>query len=66
MAKLGQIKLNRVQQFNPEDASPLVQRHKEILNWMMRAFSLDLYRLTWMQFFKGFGLGALAVWLLMR
>ena len=66
MAKLGQIKLKRVQQLNPEDASPLVRRHKEILNWMMRTFSLDLYRLTWMQFFKGFGLGALAVWLLMR
>ena len=33
---------------------------------MMRAFSLDTYGLTWAQFFKGFGLGMLMCWLLMR
>ena len=33
---------------------------------MMRTLSLDTYGLTWVQFVKGVGCGALAVWLLMR
>ena len=66
MPKLGQIKLKQVQQLNTADSAFLVRKHKEVLNWMMRTFALDTYALTWAQFFKGFGLGALAVWLLMR
>ena len=66
MAKLGQIKLKQVQQLNTADSGYLVRKHKDVLNWMMRSFALDTYALTWAQFFKGFGLGALAVWLLMR
>ena len=44
----------------------MIRKHKEVLNWMMRTFGLDTYGLTWAQFFKGVGLGALAMWLLLR
>jgi hypothetical protein len=64
--KLGEIKLKQVQQLNTANSSPLIRKHKEVLNQMMRTFALDTYGLTWAQFFKGFGLGGLAVWLLMR
>ncbi len=66
MAKLGEIKLKQIQQLNTADSSLLIRKHKEALNLMMRAFRLDNYGLTWVQFFKGAGLGGLAVWLLMR
>ena len=66
MAKLGEIKLKQIQQLNTADTPFLIRKHKEILNQMMRIFQLDTYGLTWAQFFKGFGLGGLAVWLLMR
>ena len=66
MAKLATIKLKKIQQLNTEDSSLLVQKHKQVLNWMMRAFNLDSYGLSWAQFFKGFGLGGVLVWLMMR
>ena len=66
LAKLGEIKLKQVPQLNTANSSPLIRKHKEVLNLMMRTFSLDTYGLSWMQFLKGFGLGGLAVWLLMR
>jgi len=66
VAKLGEIKLKQVPQLNTANSSPLIRKHKEVLNLMMRTLSLDTYGLTWAQFFKGFGLGGLAVWLLMR
>ena len=66
MQKLGEIKLKQVPQLNTANSSPLIRKHKEVLNLMMRTFSLDSYGLTWAQFFKGFGLGGLTVWLLMR
>ena len=66
MTKLGEIKLKQIQQLNTADSPLLIRKHKEILNQMMRIFQLDTYGLTWAQFFKGFGLGGLAVWLLMR
>ena len=66
MAKLGEIKLKQIQQLDTADSPFLIRKHKEILNKMMRIFELDTYGLTWAQFFKGFGLGGLAVWLLMR
>ncbi len=66
LAKLGEIKLKQIQQLKKENSSILIRRHKEVLNLMMRTFSLDTYGLTWAQFIKGFGCGALAVWLLMR
>jgi hypothetical protein len=44
----------------------VIRKHKEWLNWMMRTFGLDTYGLTWEVFFKGVGLGALVMWLLMR
>ncbi len=66
MAKLGEIKLKQIQQLNTADSPLLIRKHKEALNLMMRAFQLDNYGLTWFQFFKGVGLGGLAVWLLMR
>lgn len=66
LAKLGEIKLKQIPQLNTANSSPLIRKHKEVLNLMMRTLSLDTYGLTWAQFIKGFGCGALAVWLLMR
>ena len=66
MPELANIKLKQVQQLNTADSSAVVKQHKQVLNWMMRKFNLDSYGLSWMQFFKGFGLGAVAVWLLMH
>ena len=66
LAKLGEIKLKQIPQLNTANSSPLIRKHKEVLNLMMRMLSLDTYGLTWAQFVKGFGCGGLAVWLLMR
>ena len=66
MAKLGEIKLKQIQQLNTANSSYLVQKHKELLNWMMRTMQLDSYALTWVQFVKGCAIGAIAMWLLMR
>ena len=66
MPKLAEVQLKQVQQLNTANSSPLIRRHKEVLNLMMRQLNLDTYGLTWAQFLKGFGLGGLAVWLLMR
>jgi hypothetical protein len=66
VAKLGEIKLKQISQLNTADSSFLVRKHKEVLNLMMRMLQLDTYGLTWAQFFKGVGVGALLVWLLMR
>ena len=66
MAKLAEIKLKRVQQLNTEGNPLVIRKHKQLLNWMMRTFELDSYGLTWAQFLKGFALGALGMWLLMR
>ena len=66
LAKLGEIMLKQIPQLNTANSSPLIRKHKEVLNLMMRTLSLDTYGLTWAQFIKGFGCGALAVWLLMR
>ena len=64
--KLGEIKLKQIQQLNAADSPFLIRKHKEILNQMMRTLQLDIYGLTWAQFVKGVGVGALVVWLLMR
>ena len=66
MAKLGEIKLKQIQQLNNADSPLLIRKHKEVLNLMMRTLQLDAYGLTWVQFFKGVGIGGLSVWLLMR
>ena len=66
MAKLGEIKLKQIQQLNTANSSYLVQKHKELLNWMMRTMQLDSYALTWVQFAKGCAIGSIAMWLLMR
>lgn len=66
MAKLAELKLKQVQQLNTEGSPLLIRKHKEVLNWMMRTFGLDTYGLTWVQFCKGVGLGALAMGLLLR
>ena len=66
LTKLGEIKLKQIPQLNTANSSPLIRKHKEVLNLMMRTLSLDTYGLTWAQFVKGFGCGGLAVWLLMR
>lgn len=66
MAKLAEIKLKQVQQLNTADSPILIRKHKEALNLMMKTLQLDTYGLTWVQFFKGVGVGALVVWFLMR
>ena len=66
MPKLANIKLKQVQQLNTADSSVLIKKHKQVLNWMMRKLNLDTYALTWLQFFKGLGLGVLVAWLLLR
>ncbi|MAR08149.1 MAG: hypothetical protein CL862_13780 [Cyanobium sp. NAT70] len=66
MAKLGEIKLKQIQQLNTAESSLIIRKHKEVLNLMMRNLQLDTYALTWVQFFKGFALGGLIVWALMR
>ena len=66
VAKLGEIKLKQIQELNAADSPFLIRKHKEILNQMMRTLKLDTYGLTWAQFLKGVGVGALVVWLLMR
>ena len=63
MAKLGEIKLKQIQQLNTADSPLLIRKHKEVLNLMMRSLKVDTYGLTWIQFLKGFGLGACLVWL---
>ncbi|MDB4651273.1 hypothetical protein OAE26_01680 [Synechococcus sp. AH-551-E05] len=66
MAKLGEIKLKQIQQLNTADTPLAIRKHKEILNLMMRTLDLDIYGLTWVQFFKGVGVGGVVVWLIMR
>ena len=66
VAKLAELKLKRVEQLNTAGSSFVIRKHKDLLNWMIRTFGLDTYGLTWAQFFKGVGLGALATWLLLR
>jgi hypothetical protein len=66
MAKLGEIKLKQIQQLNTADTPLAIRKHKEILNLMMRTLDLDIYGLTWVQFFKGVGVGGFVVWLIMR
>ena len=66
VAKLGLIQLKQIQQLNASEGFFLIRKHKELLNLMMRMFQLDTYSLTWIQFFKGVGIGAVAVWFLMR
>lgn len=57
---------SQIPQPNTANSSPLIRKHKEVLNLMMRTLSLDTYGLNWAQFVKGVGCGGLAVWLLMR
>ena len=66
VAKLGEIKLKQIQQLNTADSPLAIRKLKELLNRMMRTLQLDTYGLTWVQFFKGVGIGGLVVWLLMR
>ena len=66
LTKIGKIQLKQIQQLNTADSSFFIRKHKEILNLMMMRLKIDTYGLTWIQFLKGFGLGAFVVWLFMR
>ena len=66
MAKLGTVQLKKIQQLNTADDSKIVRIHKNLLNLIMRTLGLDIYSVMWVHFLKGFGLGGLAIWLLMR
>ena len=66
MAKLGSVQLKKIQQLNTADDSKFVRIHKNLLNLIMRTLGLDIYSVMWVQFLKGFSLGGLAIWLLMR
>ena len=66
MTKLGKVQSTQIQRLNTADDSKIVRFHKNLLNLMMRTLGLDIYSVMWVQFLKGFGLGGLAIWLLMR
>ena len=64
--KAGQGSIKKIQQLDTADDSKIVRFHKNLLNLMIRTLGLDIYSVMWVQFLKGFGLGGLAIWLLMR
>ena len=66
LTKIGKIKLKQIQQLNTAESSFIIRKHKEILNLIMKTLKVDTYGLTWIQFFKGFGVGSLFVWLFIR
>ena len=58
MSKFVELPLKQVSQLNTANSAPWIRGHKEVLNLIMRQLNLDAYGLAWVQFFKGFGLGA--------
>ena len=66
MIKLGKVNLKKIYQFNTADDPALIREHKNLVNSLMRTFSLDVYTILLISTLKGFCLGALSVWLMMR
>ena len=66
MIKLGKVNLKKIYQFNTADDPALIREHKNLVNSLMRTFSLDVYTVLLISTLKGFCLGGLSVWLMMR
>tara|TARA_B100000925_G_scaffold87303_1_gene62777 strand:+ start:209 stop:409 length:201 start_codon:yes stop_codon:yes gene_type:complete len=66
MIKLGKVNLKKIYQFNTADDPALIREHKNLVNSLMRTFSLDVYTILLISTLKGFCLGGLSVWLMMR
>ena len=66
MIKLGKVNLKKIYQFNTADDPALIREHKNLVNSLMRTFSLDVYTILLISTLKGFCIGGLSVWLMMR
>ena len=66
MIKLGKVNLKKIYQFNTADDPALIRKHKNLINTLMRKFSLDVYSVLLISTLKGFCLGGLSIWLMMR
>ena len=66
MIKLGKVNLKKIYQFNTVDDPALIREHKNLINILMRKFSLDIYSVLLISTLKGFCLGGLVIWLIMR
>jgi hypothetical protein len=61
MAKLAQLQVRRLQQFNVADDVACLRWHKQGLNHLIRRFGLSTYQLLWLSFAKGVVLGGVLV-----
>tara|TARA_B100001287_G_scaffold179728_1_gene151535 strand:+ start:144 stop:344 length:201 start_codon:yes stop_codon:yes gene_type:complete len=66
MIKAGKVNLKKIYQFNTADDPVLIREHKNLINTLMRKFSLDVYSVLLISTLKGFCLGGLSIWLMMR
>ena len=66
MIKLGKVNLKKIYQLNTVDDPALIREHKNLINILMRKFSLDIYSVLLISTLKGFCLGGLLIWLIMR
>ena len=53
LAKLADVGVKRLQQFNTIGDARLIALHKTFLNGLIRKFGLSTYQLLWLSFFKG-------------
>ena len=66
MIKLGKVNLKKIYQFNTADDPALIRKHKNLINALMRKYSLDVYSVLLISTLKAFCLGGLSIWLMMR
>ena len=66
MIKVGKVNLKKIYQFNTADDTVLIREHKNLINTLMRMFSLDVYSVLLISTLKGFCLGGLSIWWMMR
>ena len=64
MARLAELPLKRLAQFNTDGDPALIRWHKTIINALMRRSGIGLYGLIWLSFVKGVLLTALISWLI--
>ena len=66
MIKVGKVNLKKIYQFNTADDPVLIREHKNLINTLMRKFSLDVYSVLLISALKDFCLGGLLIWLMIR
>ena len=64
MARLAELPLKRLAQFNTDGDPALIRWHKTIINALMRRTGIGLYGLMWLYFVKGALLATLIGWLI--